>query len=54
MEKNEVTLKEAVEEFEADFLRKNIEKCSNKTALAENLGITRQTLINKLHKYALI
>ncbi len=52
--KNEVTLKEAVEEFEADFLRKSIEKCSNKTALAENLGITRQTLINKLHKYALI
>ncbi|MDC7235205.1 MAG: sigma-54 dependent transcriptional regulator [Spirochaetales bacterium] len=43
-----------VEEFEKDIIRKTLEKHKfNKTAAAEELGVTRKTLFNKISRYGL-
>ena len=50
-EQQEVT---TLEEMEADMIRKCISKCGgNLTAVAATLGITRQTLYNKMKKYGI-
>ena len=50
-EHQEVT---TLEEMEADMIRKCISKCGgNLTAVAATLGITRQTLYNKMKKYGI-
>ncbi len=48
-----VTLKEAMDNYEEAFLRARLAECSNHSLLAKKLNITRQTLINKLNKYNL-
>ena len=43
-----------LEEMEAEMIRKCIDKCGgNLTAVATTLGITRQTLYNKMKKYGI-
>jgi transcriptional regulator of acetoin/glycerol metabolism len=43
-----------LEEMEADMIRKCMARCSgNLTAVAATLGITRQTLYNKMKKYGI-
>ena len=50
-EQQEVT---TLEEMEADMIRKCISKCGgNLTAVAATLGITRQTLYNKMKKHGI-
>lgn len=48
-----LTLKEAMDNYEEAFLRAQLAECSNHSLLAKKLNITRQTLINKLNKYNL-
>lgn len=47
------SLTEVVEEYEKFMLARLIERGYSQTDMAENLGITRRTLYNKLHKYDL-
>lgn len=49
----DMTLKEAVEAFEKRFLQKRLAENSNHSHLAKELGVTRQTLINKINRYGL-
>ena len=43
-----------LEEMEMQMIRKTLDKCSgNLSAVAAQLGITRQTLYNKMKKYGL-
>ena len=43
-----------LEDMEAELIRKCIAKCgSNLTTVAATLGITRQTLYNKMKKYGI-
>ena len=49
----DATLQEAVSSFEEAFLKDRLKKNSNHSLLAKELGITRQTLINKIRKYRL-
>ena len=48
-----LTLKEAMDSYEEQFLRAQLAECSNHSLLAKKLNVTRQTLINKLKKYNL-
>lgn len=49
-----VTLQDACDSFEKAFLKQCLSECSNHTQLAKRLNISRQTLLNKLHKHLLI
>ena len=43
-----------LEEMEMQMIRKTLDKCNgNLSAVASQLGITRQTLYNKMKKYGL-
>ena len=43
-----------IEEFEKDIITRTLQKYKfNKTAAAEELGITRKTLFNKMSRYGL-
>ena len=46
--------KDSMEELEAILMREYIKKNPNKTRLAKEIGISRQSLINKLKKYGII
>ena len=46
--------KDSMEELEAMLIREYIKKNPNKTHLAKEMGISRQSLINKLKKYGII
>lgn len=49
-----LTLQEACDAFEKKFLEQALSECKNHTQLAKNLNVSRQTLLNKLHKHKLI
>ena len=48
------SLKTLMEQYEADLLSRRMAACCNRSRLARELGITRQTLLNKLSKYGLL
>lgn len=43
-----------MEQYEANLLSRRMAACCNRSRLARELGITRQTLLNKLSKYGLL
>ncbi len=48
------TLKTLMDQYEADLLSERVAACKNHSRLARELGVTRQTLLNKLSKYGLL
>lgn len=48
------TLKTLMDQYEADLLPERVAACKNHSRLARELGVTRQTLLNKLSKYGLL
>ena len=48
------SLKTLMEQYEANLLSRRMAACCNRSRLARELGITRQTLLNKLSKYGLL
>ena len=48
------SLKTLMEQYEANLLSRRMAACGNRSRLARELGITRQTLLNKLSKYGLL
>ncbi|MBN1273977.1 MAG: helix-turn-helix domain-containing protein [Candidatus Aminicenantes bacterium] len=51
MIEKELSLKDAMREFEKIFIEKTAVKCKgNKTKMAENLGLHRNTLRNRIKK----
>lgn len=51
--KASLTLKDAMEAYEKKFLQERLQLCQNHSKLARDLGINRQTLLNKIKKYDL-
>lgn len=51
--KASLTLKAAMEAYEKKFLQERLQLCQNHSKLARDLGINRQTLLNKIKKYDL-
>ena len=54
IQKDNVQEVTTLDEMEAEMIRKSIAKCGgNLSAVASTLGITRQTLYNKMKKYGI-
>lgn len=43
-----------MDQYETDLLSERVAACKNHSRLARELGVTRQTLLNKLSKYGLL